>query len=91
MSKQVFAPHPAVPLSAAVRAGDFIYLSGQVPFGADGLVVHGDIAAQTRQVLDNLAGALAQAGAANVAAETKSRLDPELVKLLDEETVKLGL
>lgn len=51
-----------VPLSPAVRAGDFVYVSGQVPVLADGTVVVGGIEAQTRQVLDNLAAALALAG-----------------------------
>ena len=63
MNKQVFGVHPVVPLSSAVRAGDFIFLSGQVPFGPDGALVGGDIETQTRQVLDNIAAALEQAGA----------------------------
>ena len=60
--KQVFgASH--VPLSPAVRAGDFIFISGQVPVGADGSVVNGGIEPQTRQVLENVKAALALAGA----------------------------
>lgn len=51
-----------VPLSPAVRAGDFVYVSGQVPVLPDGTTVVGGIEAQTRQVLDNLAAALALAG-----------------------------
>ena len=51
-----------VPLSPAVRAGDMVYASGQVPVGPDGLVVAGGIAAQTEQVLQNLTAALALAG-----------------------------
>ena len=50
------------PLSPAVRAGDFIYVSGQVPTGPDGLVAQGDLEAQVRQVLDNIKAALALAG-----------------------------
>ena len=62
MTRQHFgAAH--VPLSPAVRAGDFIYVSGQVPVGADGVVVPGGIAAQTRQVMANIEAALALAGA----------------------------
>ncbi|PTW62569.1 reactive intermediate/imine deaminase [Breoghania corrubedonensis] len=64
MKKQTFGVHPVVPLSAAVRAGDYIHLSGQVPFTADGMLVVGDIEVQTRQVLDNIAAVLKQAGAA---------------------------
>jgi 2-iminobutanoate/2-iminopropanoate deaminase len=52
-----------VPLSPAVRAGDFVYVSGQVPTGADGKVVAGGIEEQTKQVLENVNAALALAGA----------------------------
>ncbi len=62
MSKQVFGSSH-VPLSPAVRAGDFVYVSGQVPVGADGSVVAGGIEPQTRQVLENVKAALALAGA----------------------------
>lgn len=52
-----------VPLSPAGRAGDFVYVSGQVPVPpGGGAVVSGGIEAQTRQVLDNVASALALAG-----------------------------
>jgi reactive intermediate/imine deaminase len=51
-----------VPLSPAVRAGDLVYVSGQVPVGSDGKVVAGGIEAQTRQVLENIKAALALAG-----------------------------
>lgn len=62
MPKQTFgASH--VPLSPAVRAGDFIFVSGQVPVDADGKLVGGDIERQTRQVLENVKAALALAGA----------------------------
>ena len=52
-----------VPLSPAVRAGDFIYTSGQVPARADGSMEDGGIEAQTRQVMENVKNALALAGA----------------------------
>ncbi|HMF69041.1 MAG TPA: RidA family protein [Phyllobacterium sp.] len=51
-----------VPLSPAVRAGDFIYISGQVAVGKDGTVIVGGIEAQTRQVMDNVKAALKLAG-----------------------------
>jgi reactive intermediate/imine deaminase len=51
------------PFSPAVRAGDFIYVSGQVPANAEGEIVGGGIEAQTRQVMENLKSALALAGA----------------------------
>lgn len=60
--KQVFGKSH-VPLSPAVRAGDFVYVSGQVPARPDGSIVDGGIEAQTRQVLDNVKAALALAGA----------------------------
>jgi len=51
------------PFSPAVRAGDFVYVSGQVPANAEGEIVVGGIEAQTRQVMDNLKTVLALAGA----------------------------
>ena len=60
--KQVFGTSH-VPLSPAVRAGDFVFVSGQVPVDATGVVVNGGIEAQTRQVLENVKAALALAGA----------------------------
>jgi reactive intermediate/imine deaminase len=53
----------ARPFSPAVRAGDFIYVSGQVPADANGEIVVGGIEAQTRQVMENLTAVLALAGA----------------------------
>ena len=53
----------ARPFSPAVRAGDFIYVSGQVPANADGEIVSGGIEVQTRQVMENLKAVLALAGA----------------------------
>jgi 2-iminobutanoate/2-iminopropanoate deaminase len=61
MTKEYFGKSH-VPLSPAVRAGDFVYVSGQVPTGADGKVVAGGIEEQTRQVLDNVRSALGFAG-----------------------------
>jgi 2-iminobutanoate/2-iminopropanoate deaminase len=51
-----------VPLSPAVRAGDFVFVSGQVPVVA-GAVVPGGIEAETRAVLDHVVRCLALAGA----------------------------
>jgi reactive intermediate/imine deaminase len=52
----------ARPFSPATRAGDFVFVSGQVPSGDDGQIVVGGIEAQTRQVFRNLEKALALAG-----------------------------
>ncbi|MET3179109.1 UNVERIFIED_ORG: reactive intermediate/imine deaminase [Variovorax guangxiensis] len=51
------------PFSPAVRAGDFIYVSGQVPVDKNGELVVGGIEAQTRQVMENIKTVLALAGA----------------------------
>lgn len=50
------------PLSPATRAGDFIFVSGQVPTDDDGQIVAGGIEAQTRQVFKRLEEVLALAG-----------------------------
>ena len=49
------------PLSPATRAGDFVFVSGQVPTDNEGQVVQGGIEAQTRQVFKRLEEALALA------------------------------
>jgi reactive intermediate/imine deaminase len=51
------------PFAKAVRAGDFVYVSGQVPT-VDGEVVLGGIVAQTEQVVANIKDVLALAGCA---------------------------
>ena len=48
------------PFAKAVRAGDFVYVSGQVPT-VDGEVVVGNIVAQTEQVVANIKDVLALA------------------------------
>lgn len=60
MSKQVFGT-AQVPLSPAVRAGDFVFISGQMPV-VDGKVVEGGITAETRVVMENIRAALELAG-----------------------------
>jgi 2-iminobutanoate/2-iminopropanoate deaminase len=56
------APKAIGPYSQAMRAGQLLFVSGQVPIDpATGQLVTGDIAAQTRRVFDNLAAVL-QAG-----------------------------
>src|SRR5258706_1989633 len=65
-SKQVFpGANPAMPFSAAVKADGLIYVSGT-------LGSTGDVKAQTRQVLDNIAATLKTAGSslANAASVT---------------------
>ncbi len=58
------APAAVGPYSHAVRAGDFLYTSGQIPLDpASGALIEGDIQAQTWQVFRNLEAVLAAAGA----------------------------
>lgn len=49
------------PLSPATRAGDFVFVSGQVPTNEQGEVIVGGIEAQTRRVFERIAAALALA------------------------------
>lgn len=57
------APAAIGPYSQAIRSGDLVFLSGQVPIDpGTGELVTGDIAAQTERVLDNLHAVLAAAG-----------------------------
>ena len=61
------APAAIGPYSQAVRAGNTVYFSGQIPLDpASGNLVDGDISAQTRRVFDNLA-AVAQAAGGSLA------------------------
>ena len=56
------APKAIGPYSQAVRAGQLLFVSGQVPLDpATGQIVSGDISTQTRRVFDNL-GAVLKAG-----------------------------
>lgn len=58
------APPVAGPYSPAVRAGDLVFLAGQIPIDpATGALVEGDVAAQTDQVLANISAVLADIGA----------------------------
>ena len=57
------APAAIGPYSQAVRVGDLVFCSGQIPLDpATGALVEGDFAVHTRRVLDNLAAVLAGAG-----------------------------
>ena len=57
-------PAPRGPYSPAVRAGGFIYVSGQVPVDpVTQTMISGDVATETRQVLNNIKGVLEGCGA----------------------------
>jgi reactive intermediate/imine deaminase len=67
MSRQTIhsshAPQAIGPYSQAVRAGDTVYLSGQIPLNpATMQLVSGDIEAEIRQVFENLKAVAAAAG-----------------------------
>lgn len=48
-------------LSRAIRAGDFVFLTGQIPFKNGGVMVTGSIEEQTRAVLEDIQATLALA------------------------------
>lgn len=52
-----------LPLSKAIRAGDFIFLSGQLGLDAHGALAGDSVETQTRQALHNIAAILDEAGA----------------------------
>jgi 2-iminobutanoate/2-iminopropanoate deaminase len=57
------APAAIGPYSQAIRAGDFLFVSGQIPLDpATGAPVQGDVKVQARRVLENLRGILQAAG-----------------------------
>lgn len=57
------APAPIGPYSQAVKVGDTMYLSGQVPLDpATSELIDGDIDAMARRIFDNLAAVMAAAG-----------------------------
>jgi enamine deaminase RidA (YjgF/YER057c/UK114 family) len=66
-SKQVFGPNPNLPFSAAVKADGLIYVSGAIVATAKG-----DVKAQTKDTLAQIAGVLKDAGSslANAASVT---------------------
>ncbi len=58
------APAPIGPYNQAVRSGDFVFCSGQIPLDpVSGEIVPGDVSAQTRQVMKNVGAVLAAADA----------------------------
>lgn len=51
-----------LPIAPAVRAGDFIFVSGQAALGEDGAIIDGGIAAQTHLTIQRLIAVLEAAG-----------------------------
>jgi len=57
------AAKPIGPYSPAIRAGNLLFLSGQVAFDpVSGVLIDGDISAQTDQVMRNIGALLKAAG-----------------------------
>jgi 2-iminobutanoate/2-iminopropanoate deaminase len=56
------APRPVGPYSQAIEAGDLIFLSGQIGLNPQTNQLADGLAAQTRQVLENLTGVLQTVG-----------------------------
>jgi len=52
-----------VPFSKAVRAGDFLFLSGVLAMDGQANIIEGDVQVQTRAVLERIAATLAECGA----------------------------
>ncbi len=67
MPKQIIttnaAPAAIGPYSQAVKTGDFLFISGQLPLNpTTGEIIDSDIEAQTRQVIENMKSIVASAG-----------------------------
>ena len=60
---QRYPSHLPYPFSKAIRVGDFLYLSGQVPMTPLGEVVLGDIREQTEAAMARIGETLAECGA----------------------------
>jgi 2-iminobutanoate/2-iminopropanoate deaminase len=56
------APFQGAPYSQAIRAGDFVFVSGQLGLKPDHAEISGGIEEQTEQVFANLAAILSEAG-----------------------------
>ena len=62
MSIQRYESPLGLPFSRMVRAGGFVFFSGQIPMDSEGKVVKGDIKAQTQAVMERLGDSLAEVG-----------------------------
>jgi len=57
------APAAIGPYSQGIIVNNMFYSSGQIPLTADGVLIEGDVKAQTHQVFKNLQAVLKEAGA----------------------------
>ena len=64
MTRQTYGKkNPNLPFYPAVRAGDFIFISGQVPKDENGNMFSGTIEEETRWCIESVRRALKEAGA----------------------------
>jgi 2-iminobutanoate/2-iminopropanoate deaminase len=56
------APFQGAPYNQAIRAGDFVFVAGQLGLAPGATAIEGDVAAQTEHVMRNLAAILEAAG-----------------------------
>lgn len=57
------APEPVGPYSQAIKAGDWLYVSGQIPIDSQtGALVEGPFASQVHTVLENVKAIIEEAG-----------------------------
>ncbi len=56
------APAAIGPYSQAIRAGDFLFISGQISLNKDGEMVSGGIGKQTEVIMRNISAILKEAG-----------------------------
>ena len=79
------APKPIGPYSQAIEAGGFLFCSGQIPLDPQtGVLIQGDITAQTKRILDNFTAVL-KAGGSSL--ENTVKLTVYLTNLGDFETL----
>lgn len=72
--KTADAPAAIGPYSQAVKAGDFLFCSGQIPLDpASGEVVEGDVRTQTERAMNNLKAVL-EAGGADLSRVVKTTI-----------------
>jgi 2-iminobutanoate/2-iminopropanoate deaminase len=61
-TEQAPAPFQGAPYNQAIRAGDFVFVAGQLGLAPGDTAIQGDIAQQTEQALRNLGAILEEAG-----------------------------
>jgi 2-iminobutanoate/2-iminopropanoate deaminase len=82
------APEPIGPYSQAVKAGNLLFISGQIPIDpATGKIEAGDIIAETHQVMHNLRAILSAAGLTFEAVVKTTILLSDMTMFADVNTV----